>query len=277
MKKQNSQHETLAEVKATRLAGCGDNLQCIDESCDIVTEAAILIDVADVGSYTVMAMPQQQRELAVGFLVADGIIDDINDIMMLNHCPDDANIIRIQLANKPVEKTNRNLVVTSSCGLCGNMAIDKLLESLAPVDDKLIIDNCAIFRAQKSMHNQQQIFAKTGGTHAAAIFDAAGDVIAFAEDIGRHNALDKAIGQCFLQGKKLAGHGVALSGRVSLEMAIKCARAGIELIAAISAPTTLAVDASIKSNITLCAYVRKDRLTVFTNPHRITSTQPKLA
>ena len=269
MNNQNSQNESLAEVKAVRLTECGDDLQCIDESCDIVTEAPILIDVADVGSYTVMAMPQQQRELAVGFLVTDGIIDDINDIMMLNHCPDDANIIRIQLANKPSEKTNRNLVVTSSCGLCGNMAIDKLLESLNPVEDTLRIDSDKIFRAQKSMHDQQQIFAKTGGTHAAAIFDATGNVIAFAEDIGRHNALDKAIGKCFLHGKKLAGHGVALSGRVSLEMAIKCARAGIELIAAISAPTTLAVDASEKNNITLCAYVRKDRLTIFTNSHRI--------
>ena len=264
-----SQNNCLQTAKVVRLAGNGNNLQHISETCDIVVEAPILIDVAEMGSYTVMALPQDVRALAIGFLMADGIINSIDDIAMLNQCPDDPNIIRIMLANPPKEKTERNLVVTSSCGLCGNMAIDELMKSLTPVADDLRISTDSIHLAQKSMRQEQKLFARTGGTHAAAIFDNAGTVVAFAEDIGRHNALDKAIGKCVLTRCSLLGHGVALSGRVSLEMIIKCARAGIELIAAISAPTSLAVKSALQSNITLCAYVRSERLTIFTNSYRI--------
>jgi FdhD protein len=127
-----------------------------------------------------------------------------------------------------------------------------------------------LLAVQEEMRRRQQIFAQTGGTHAAAIFNRQGNVVAFAEDIGRHNALDKCIGQCLLAGEPTAGCGAALSGRLSLEMVVKAARAGIEIIAAVSAPSSLAVDAATHCGITLCGFVREDRLTAFSHPARIT-------
>jgi FdhD protein len=116
----------------------------------------------------------------------------------------------------------------------------------------------------------QHIFRMTGGAHAAGISDSSGKISAFAEDIGRHNALDKAIGKCLLGGLPMKSCAVALSGRVSLEMVTKSARAGIELIAAVSAPTSLAIEAAERWNITLCGFVRSDKLNVYTHSKRIT-------
>ena len=119
------------------------------------------------------------------------------------------------------------------------------------------------------MRRHQQLFASSGGTHAAAIFTRDGDIFSVAEDIGRHNALDKCIGQCLLMERPTVGCGVALSGRVSLEMVVKAARAGIEIISAVSAPSSMAIDEALRSQITLCGFVREFRLTEFSHPFRI--------
>jgi FdhD protein len=113
------------------------------------------------------------------------------------------------------------------------------------------------------------LFEKTGGAHAAAIFDTAGSIMAFAEDIGRHSAFDKVIGKCLMAGLETKGCGVALSGRISLEMVTKAARAGIELIAAVSAPSSFAIEAAQRWNITLCGFVRSGRMNVYTYQQRI--------
>jgi FdhD protein len=113
------------------------------------------------------------------------------------------------------------------------------------------------------------MFEACGGTHAVGLFDAAGELVAHAEDTGRHNALDKAIGRCLRSGRSPAGLGAELSGRVSLEMVGKCVRAGIEMISAISAPTSLAIEVAERCGLTLCAFVRESRATVFTHPQRV--------
>jgi FdhD protein len=125
--------------------------------------------------------------------------------------------------------------------------------------------------ARENLAGTQALFDECGGTHAAGIYDAEGKILASAEDAGRHNALDKSIGKCLLQQTSTAGLAAALSGRVSLEMVSKGARAGIELISAISAPTTLAIEVADRCGITLCAFVRETRATVFTHPHRVVS------
>jgi len=122
---------------------------------------------------------------------------------------------------------------------------------------------------RENLASEQVLFDACGGTHAVGVFDESGRILSSAEDAGRHNALDKAIGNCLLKGIPMAGRGAALSGRVSLEMVSKCARAGIELISAISAPTTLAIEVAESCGITLCAFVREKRATVFTHPHRL--------
>jgi len=121
----------------------------------------------------------------------------------------------------------------------------------------------------RQMTEHQSIFYRTGGTHTAAIFNGAGSIVSLAEDIGRHNAMDKAIGKLMLAGERVQGLGVALSGRVSLEIIIKAARAGLELISAVSAPTSMAASMAEKCNITLCAFVRDERMTVYTHPQRL--------
>jgi FdhD protein len=120
-----------------------------------------------------------------------------------------------------------------------------------------------------TMRGRQAIFARTGGTHAAALFNAKGTLLALAEDLGRHNALDKVIGHCLLHNLPSAGCCVLLSGRVSLEMVTKSARAGIELVAAVSAPSSMAINAARLVGITLCGFVRGDRLTAFSHPGRL--------
>ena len=143
---------------------------------------------------------------------------------------------------------------------------------LPTVGNALQVKAEALRRATVSLREHQRIFPRTGGTHAAGIFGATGSIFAFAEDIGRHNALDKAIGGCLLAGRTMAGCGVALSGRVSLEMVVKSARAGLEVMAAVSAPTSLAVEAASCCNITLCGFVRGESATVYTRPGRIQQT-----
>jgi len=121
----------------------------------------------------------------------------------------------------------------------------------------------------RAVREQQVLFQACGGTHAVGIFDGRGQLLVVAEDTGRHNALDKAIGKSLLGGIPVAGCGVVLSGRASLEIVGKCARAGIELVSAISAPTSLAVEVAERCNITLCAFVRESRATVLSHPRRV--------
>ena len=119
------------------------------------------------------------------------------------------------------------------------------------------------------MREQQGIFERTGGSHAAAIFNTAGEVVAVAEDLGRHNALDKAIGLALLQHGSVAGYGAVLSSRLSLEMVVKAVRTDLEIVLAVSAPTSLAVDVAQHFGVTLCGFVRDKRATISSHPHRI--------
>jgi FdhD protein len=123
------------------------------------------------------------------------------------------------------------------------------------------------------MREQQGIFERTGGSHAAAIFDTAGEVVAVAEDLGRHNALDKAIGLALLQQGSVAGYGAVLSSRLSLEMVVKAVRTDLEIVLAVSAPTSLAVDVAQHFGVTLCGFVRDKRATIYSHPHRIMEGQ----
>jgi FdhD protein len=163
-------------------------------------------------------------------------------------------------------------MIVSSCGACGSENLKKRIDALPGVGDSLRIEAGLLRSVYDALHRSQSLFNVCGGTHAAAVFDTAGKIIACAEDIGRHNALDKAIGKCLLNDIQMAGRGAALTSRLSLEMVSRCARAGIELITAVSAPTSMAIDVARKCNITLCAFVRETRATIFTHPARVIGT-----
>jgi FdhD protein len=273
MKETKSYPDSLTEVEAHRIATDGSQKGTVKETCDVAVEGPITIDVNDFGSYTVLCTPDDKRAMAVGFLFSEGIIDKLQDINLLHECKDDTNVIRVSLADTDSleKKKGRNLLIVSSCGLCGSENMDEKLASLPKVGDTLRISGEHMGQAIRDLSEKQVLFERCGGTHAISIFNANGETIAFAEDIGRHNALDKAIGKCIIKGISTSGCGAAMSGRISFEMVGKCARAGIEVVCAVSAPTSLALKAASSSDITTIAFVRGTRATIFTCPKRILS------
>ena len=243
------------------------------ERGEVVVEQPLSITIDGVGTYTLMCTPCDTMSLAVGFAFTEGIISGTHDINLLYRCDDDLGAIRIQLAKVPEDLPERNLIVSSSCGMCGSPNVEETLAALPMCSDTLRVPVSLLLRVLAQMKTHQTIFGTTGGAHAAAIFSSDGEIISFAEDIGRHNALDKAIGTCLLTDTPTSGRGVALSGRVSLEMVSKAAAAGIELIAAVSAPSSLALEAAQRCGITLCGFVRADRATVYSHKQRIKELQ----
>lgn len=239
----------------------------------IIVEQPVTIMVDEVGSYTIMCTPCDLKAMAVGFLFSEGMIDELNDIVSVTPSKADANVIGVRLVDTSRVSVERNLIVASSCGLCGARTIERTLADTVPCGWSLKTDAKQIADVMERLRGRQEAYRITGGAHAAGVFDAAGEFVAVGEDIGRHNALDKAIGKCLLAGKPMAGHGMALSGRVSFEMVSKSARAGIELIVAVSAASSFAVDSAERWNITLCGFVRGERANIYTHPSRIEELQ----
>lgn len=266
-----SRGDCLRKVEACRISTEGQGGACVDELCEVAIEGPVTIDVKNLGIYTVLCTPDDKRAMAVGFLFSEGIIDSIEDIESLRECNTDPDVMRVELSDNAPDPSGkgRNLLIVSSCGLCGSERIEDKLAQMPKVGDTLRIEKDVIRRVVGSMKDHQEIFKECGGTHSIGLYDNNGEIISFAEDIGRHNALDKAIGKCLLQGKRTVGLAAALSGRVSLEMVGKCSKAGIELISAVSAPTSLAIDAAEMCDITLLAFVRDTRATIFSCPRRV--------
>ncbi len=240
------------------------------DRCELIVEQCLTLAVKGIGNYMLMCTPCDTRALAVGFLYSENLIGGIDDILLMHHCEDDDAAIEIRLSAGPGDLPEvRNLIVPSSCGMCGSYDIDALLSDLKPVGESMHVSHPTLIGVANAMHARQKLFSRTGAAHAAAVFDDNGEIKAFAEDIGRHNALDKVIGKSLLGGKTTTGCGVMLSGRVSFDMALKAANAGIELMAAVSAPSSLAAETARHCGITLCGFVRGERLTAYVNPDRI--------
>jgi FdhD protein len=259
----------------------------------VVEEDALTLAVEGVGHYTLMWTPTSPVDeahgftledgllgnlenpeglaLALGFALSEGLIGGLPDIRSLSVCAEKPDVVQVQLQQPAqVQVTRRNVVVNSSCSICGPREIlqDNAL-GLTPVAATLSVSRTQVRALMAQMRDQQMIFRATGGSHAAAIFDASGEVLAVAEDLGRHNALDKAIGLLLLQRGDLCGCGVVLSSRLSLEMVLKAVRAGLEIMLAVSAPTSLAIEVADRFGITLCGFVREARATIYTHAERI--------
>lgn len=235
----------------------------------VIIEQPVTIMIDQVGSFTVMATPSDIDALAVGFVYSEGLIESIDDVVAISRKPQLPNVVGIQVNDPTHIAIQRNMIVASSCGMCGTRNIDKMLTQIPACGESLKVNSNMLTEIIENLRSMQQIFHITGGSHAAGIFDSSGNIIAFAEDLGRHSAFDKAIGKCLLNKLPIKGCAVALSGRVSLEMVIKAAKAGIELIAAVSAPSSFAIEAAERWNITLCGFVRSDKLNVYTHLKRI--------
>jgi FdhD protein len=235
----------------------------------VVNEFPLVIRVNREQVYTLMRTPGHDRELTVGFLFTERIIEALSEIHMLRECPDTPNVMDVATANTKQEGGKRETVISSSCGLCGRPDIESLVAGLQPVGGELAVDVSLLYAIPGAVRSAQSLFQSTGGSHAAALFDAGGQLIVLREDVGRHCALDKALGFAYLRGMPMSGYGAFLSGRASLEMIVKIARAGISLVAAASAPTQAAVDTARRLGITLCGFVRGDEVTVYSHAERI--------
>ena len=238
----------------------------------VVAEKAVTVMVDKVGSFTIMATPSDIEALAVGFVYSEGIISGIKDCLAVSRNEKTPLVVGVEVQN-PTQTAKRNLIVASSCGMCGVRNIEKILSDMTPCDNTLSISADRLIEMAETMRSMQKLFQATGGAHAAAVFDAKGTILAFAEDIGRQSAFDKAIGKCLVAELATNGSGVVLSGRISLEMVTKAVRAGIELIGAVSAPSSFAIEAAQRWKITLCGFVRSGRMNIYTHPERITDVQ----
>ena len=266
---QTRNHNDAAKtVQAVRISTAeGSTRQQADQ---VAVERAVTLTIDQVGSFTLLCTPCDVNALAVGFAFTEGMIDDIDDVDAMSDFNAETGQIAMALSDPSRAGKRRNLIVTSSCGMCGSRNIESFLSGQDPCGDSMQIPAALLNSVAEQMHAEQKLFEATGAAHAAAVFAADGRIIALAEDIGRHNALDKAIGKCLLERTATTGRGLALSGRASFELVAKAASAGLEVLAAVSAPSSLAIEVAEKCNITLCAFVRPGRATVYTHPRRIT-------
>lgn len=225
--------------------------------------------------YTTMRLPGEEIPLALGLCFTDGVIQSMDDVSGANYCSElSANRINIYLSDAkrkkgPPVRRHKQSISYSSCGVCGSDMIEDLSGSIARVDKKVTIGFSELFPMQQIMAEKQEVHHATGGTHAASIFDARGGFLSFAEDVGRHNALDKAIGKILLEGRIPEAAIVHLSSRLSYEMVMKTARLGAEILTGVSAATSLAIQVAQALGLTLVATLRAPRGNVFTYPERL--------
>ncbi len=265
-----SQCDSLAQAVRTTPISRIRRTSAREELADeVIVEEAVTIMVDRVGSFTVMCTPADLEALAVGFIHSEGMIHDADEVTALRTKENLPNVIGVEIQQPSQLGVQRNLVVASSCGMCGVRNIRNMLAALPACGDSLKIDGQLLFTVAEKLRSMQRLFSVTGAAHAAGLFTADGTIVAFAEDIGRHNALDKAIGKCLLNADSPKGCGGVLSGRVSLEMVTKAARAGIELLVAVSGVSSYAITAAERWNITICGFLREGRCNIYTHPSRI--------
>ncbi|TMD64314.1 MAG: formate dehydrogenase accessory sulfurtransferase FdhD [Chloroflexi bacterium] len=226
-----------------------------------------------------MRTPGHERELALGFLFGEGIIrtaDDVAAVRILpnGEHPDLENIVDIALnpsAPGVDQRWQRNFLSATSCGLCGVSTIEAIHQAAPPLpDDGLVVDPEVIYGLDARLRAEQEVFARTGGLHAAGLFTAEGEPVAVREDIGRHNAVDKVVGHALERGlMPLARHILMVSGRTSFEIVQKALQARIPVLVAVSAPSSLARDLAQASNQTLIGFLRGRSLNVYSGRQRI--------
>jgi FdhD protein len=223
-----------------------------------------------------MRTPGQDVELAVGFLHGEGIIRSREDVAGSRLCGPAGNVVRVQLASgaaPDMAGLQRNFYTTSSCGVCGHAslaAVERMMSS-PRVDASLEVASSLLASLPARARAAQDVFRDTGGLHAACLFDAAGALLDLREDVGRHNALDKLVGARLLAGElPLSRCVLLLSGRASFELLQKAAAAGIPVVAAVGAPSSLAIDLAERTGILLVGFLREGSFNVYAHRERLT-------
>jgi len=248
----------------------GEGMVIVEEPLEILVDGS---------PYSViMRTPGDDIHLAAGFCLAEGLIDTARDIGSIQSCEaEDPNRVAVTRAGERArEETPPRPVpriIASSCGLCGRELIEDVAKRLPEIETDYRVSANDLLALGRRLQQEQQYFRPTGGTHAAGLFDAVGDLLSSAEDVGRHNALDKAIGRLLVAGRLEEARVAVLSGRCSFEMAQKVARAGIPVAASVSAPTALAIELAQRAGLTMVGFLRESTLTVYVDQGRIDDLQ----
>jgi FdhD protein len=248
----------------------------------LAVEEPLEIRINGAATTVTMRTPGSDVELAQGFLLTEGVIGRRDDVATVQYCRgagedgmNTYNVLDVTLADDvptPSLDVTRNFYTTSSCGVCGKGSIDaiRLISKHSPGDDPTVVASDTLSAMPDQLRGAQRIFATTGGLHGAALFTADGTMLVVREDIGRHNAVDKVIGWAVENGRvPLTGTVLLVSGRASFELTQKAVMAGIPLLAAVSAPSSLAVDLAAQAGLTLVAFLRGDSMNVYTRPDRV--------
>ncbi|WP_445166047.1 formate dehydrogenase accessory sulfurtransferase FdhD [Mycolicibacterium sp. Dal123E01] len=251
----------------------------------LVVEEPLEIRVNGTPLSVTMRTPGSDVELAQGFLLTEGVIAHRDDVLTVRYCrgsestedgTNTYNVLDVTLrpgVPMPDVDVTRNFYTTSSCGVCGKASIDavRLTSKHSPGDDPSTVKSAALTAMPNQLRSAQKVFNSTGGLHGAALFDVDGTMLAVREDVGRHNAVDKVIGWALEANRvPLGGTVLLVSGRVSFELTQKAVMAGTPVLAAVSAPSSLAVDLASQSGLTLVAFLRGESMNVYSRADRIT-------
>jgi len=228
-----------------------------------------------------MRTPGHDYELAVGFLFTEGIITWFEQVESVKFCEDRGkqeqkeNVVRVEL--KPevsidFEKLQRHFYTSSSCGVCGKTSIDSVKVHCMNIQGDFTVSSDVIHSLPDTLRKSQAVFEHTGGLHASALFDSLGNIVLLREDVGRHNALDKLVGaMLFKEATPLSTYILLVSGRISFELVQKAAVAGVPILAAVGAPSSLAVQLAKEVGMTLLGFVRDKRFNIYSGEQRVTT------
>jgi FdhD protein len=253
------------------------------ERDSVAVEEPMEVRVNGASFAVIMRTPGADRDLAAGFLLAEDVIRGDDEIGAIEYCQDVAdegrgNTINVTVTGAAVERLSarlgerRHVTMTASCGMCGRRTIESLQSRVAVVKGEWTVSADVISSLPDRLRSSQAVFDSTGGLHAAGLFDRSGQLQLSAEDVGRHNAVDKIVGRTLLAGRHPLDTSILLvSGRTSFELVQKALVAGVPLIAAVSAPSSLAIQLAEESNITLCGFVRGEKFNIYSHQSRVDS------
>lgn len=246
-----------------------------EETFELIGEEPLMVRVDDKPYSVVMRTPGEEEAHALGLCLGEGIVDSTEDITTIGYDPDiDPNLVDIWLTPERKRKIPDLLKRTSyvsqtSCGICGKKLMEDLNQVLKPVENGFQMEINRVFDCLKMLTEKQSIYPRTRGSHAALLFDENFNVISFSEDVGRHNALDKAIGKLFMRLTLNTAKLLVMSSRISYELVQKAARARLPMIISKSRPTALAVDMGKSLNMTLACAFESKNLIIFSGEARI--------
>lgn len=252
-----------------------ENGACSSRPDSVAAEEPLEIRVEGHSVAVVMRTPGHDRELAAGFLLTENLVRGATDIFDITQCGSSAadQVVNVTLRDPRAfdpAKLTRNVFSSSSCGVCSKATIDAVRQTFPAIEDNSTVPATTLLRLPELLCAKQETFARTGGLHACALFRLSGELDALREDVGRHNALDKLIGRAVLDDKlPLRERVLFLSGRISFELMQKALAAGIPIVAAISAPSSLAVEFARESNQTLVGFVRGETMNIYAGAERV--------